>query len=215
MVVLQLAAASTLLSGCLTSGESDEPNLTGDNPGAGDNNPPTISGTPPPAVTVGESYSFTPVASDPDGDQLTFSIQNQPSWASFDPSTGRLSGMATLGTEGIYSNIRISVSDGTTSTPLPQFAVNVTLVSLGQATLSWNPPTQNDDGSSLTDLAAYRIYYGTSAGVYPNQIYIDNPGITTYVVENLPPSTYYFVSTAINASGIESGFSNVATKTIN
>jgi len=43
----------------------------------------------------------------------------------------------------------------------------------------------------------------------------NNPGITTYVVENLSPNTYIFASTSINASGVESDFSNVATKTIN
>ena len=69
--------------------------------------------------------------------------------------------------------------------------------------------------SQLVELAGYRIYYGTSAGSYPNSIRIDNPGLTTYVVENLVPNTYYFVATSINSSGVESSYSNVATKVIN
>jgi Fibronectin type III domain len=91
----------------------------------------------------------------------------------------------------------------------------VNQVSLGSATLNWIPPTQNTDGSALTDLAGYRIYYSTSPGNYPNQITINNPGITTYVVDNLTPNTWYFVSTSFNSSGMESDFSNVATRTIN
>src|SRR5690606_18051920 len=56
------------------------------------NSPPTISGTPATSVEEGSAYSFTPTASDPDGDALTFTIQNRPAWAAFDPATGRLSG---------------------------------------------------------------------------------------------------------------------------
>jgi len=80
--------------------------------------------------------------------------------------------------------------------------------------LTWTPPTKNTDGSQLTDLAAYKIYYGLSQGDYPNEIRIDNPGISTYVIDNLNPNTYYFVSTSINSAEVESDFSNVATKTI-
>ncbi len=65
------------------------------------------------------------------------------------------------------------------------------------------------------DLAGFKIYYGTSPGSYPNQITINNPGVTTYVVDNLSVNTWYFVSTAFNSSAGESDFSNVATKTIN
>jgi len=179
------------------------------------NNAPTISGNPPPAVIVGNNYTFTPIASDPDGDTLTFIIQNKPSWANFNASTGSLSGVANLGSEGTYANIGISVSDGSMSDSLPQFSIDVSQLALGSATLSWTPPTVNTDGSPLTDLAAYKIYYGTSPGSYPNQIRIDNPGISTYVVDNLVPNTYYFVSTSINSMGIESNYSNVASKAVN
>ena len=48
------------------------------------NSAPQISGTPSPSVNVTQNYSFTPTASDPDGDNLTFSIENMPRWAQFD-----------------------------------------------------------------------------------------------------------------------------------
>src|SRR5262249_38061958 len=56
------------------------------------NRAPTISGTPPTTAAAGSAYTFTPTASDPDKDTLGFTIQNKPAWASFDTSTGRLSG---------------------------------------------------------------------------------------------------------------------------
>ena len=179
------------------------------------NSAPQISGTPSPMVNVEQSYSFTPTASDLDGDNLTFSIQNMPGWAQFDTGNGTLSGTPQNGDANSYTNISISVSDGVLSDSLPEFTITVNQVSLGSATLNWIPPTQNTDGSALTDLAGYRIYYSTSPGNYPNQITINNPGITTYVVDNLTPNTWYFVSTSFNSSGMESDFSNVATRTIN
>ena len=59
------------------------------------NRAPTISGSPSTSVTEGQSYSFVPSATDPDGDVLVFSIQNRPVWATFSASTGRLTGTPT------------------------------------------------------------------------------------------------------------------------
>jgi len=80
--------------------------------------------------------------------------------------------------------------------------------------LMWTPPTQNTDGSPLTNLAGYKIYWGTTQGAYPNSATLNNPGLTSYVVGNLVPGTYYFAATAFNASGQESPLSNGASKTI-
>ena len=86
---------------------------------------PTISGTPPASVTVGSYYNFQPAASDPDGDPLTFSIQNKPSWLVFYPDTGRLGRTATAANVGTYSNIVIRVSDGVSTAALPAFSITV------------------------------------------------------------------------------------------
>jgi hypothetical protein len=87
-------------------------------------------------------------------------------------------------------------------------------VSFGSATLSWTPPTQNTDGSPLTDLASYKIYYGNESGNYHTSIQINNNGMTVYVVKHLTSNTYYFVMTAINSSGEESDFSGEASKQV-
>ena len=180
----------------------------------GQNSAPTISGNPPGQVSVNGSYFFTPSSGDLNDDLLTFSVTGLPDWASFNSSTGRISGTPTAADVGTYSNIRITVSDGTMSASLATFSITVEAVSLGSVTLNWMPPTQNEDGTSLTDLAGYRIYWGTTPGSYPNSVTIDNPGLSSYVVDNLAPGTYRFVATAINASGVESVYSNSATKII-
>ena len=86
--------------------------------------------------------------------------------------------------------------------------------SSGTVTLSWTPPTENVDGSYLTDLAGYNIYYGLTEGQYSERINIDNPGIATYVVTNLTPNTYYFVATSYNTAGVESPYSGVAVRVV-
>jgi hypothetical protein len=72
----------------------------------------------------------------------------------------------------------------------------------------------NTNGTPLTNLSGYRVYWGTAAGNYPNGVTLNNPGLTSYVVGNLAPGTYYFVVTALSSAGVESQFSNTASKTI-
>lgn len=208
---------ATALGGCLEdSGETvvvDDPGGTTPPPTTS-NSRPVISGAPSTAVIIANAYAFTPNASDPDGDSLSFSVQNKPSWAQFSSATGALTGMPQLGDIGSYANIGISVSDGDLSSSLPQFSVVVVQNADGSITLSWTAPTQNEDGTALTDLAAYKFYYGTSPGSYSSQVRVDNPGIATFIIDNLVPATYYVVATAINDAGVESRFSNEAIKQV-
>jgi Fibronectin type III domain len=81
--------------------------------------------------------------------------------------------------------------------------------------LSWLPPTENTNGSTLTDLTGYTIYYGTQSQNYTNQIEVDNPGLTTYVVDNLSPGTYYFAVRATASDGIQSAYSPEVSATVN
>lgn len=181
---------------------------------AATNRPPVISGNPLTSLNLGLAYAFQPSASDPDGNPLTFSIQNRPSWATFSTSTGRLSGTPALLNVGLFSNIIIAVSDGTNTVSLPAFSINVLQLSLGTATVSWTAPTTNTDGSALTNLAGYRIAYGTSQSNLSESETIDNPGLTTFTVISLGTGTWYFAVYAVNAQGLESDVSNISSKTI-
>jgi hypothetical protein len=90
------------------------------------------------------------------------------------------------------------------------------LATPGSVTLTWQPPTQNADGSTLLDLSGYTIYVGTRSSTYDyREIRLDNPGLSAYVVEGLTPGTYYFAATAFNSSGIESSFSSEIVRTVN
>ena len=178
------------------------------------NRPPSISGSPIGSIVTGEFYDFTPKASDPEGQSLTFTIAHKPGWVAFSTTTGRLHGTPGTGDIGVYSNIAISVSDGRTTTALPSFDLVVDQQGNRSVTLSWMPPTENTDGTVLTDLAGYRIYYGRNAGTLNQTIVLDNPGLTRHVVEGLSPAKWYFAMTSVNHDGIESKRSAIIGKTV-
>lgn len=204
---LAVACAMALLASACFKEEGPidaPPDDTGGGGGTPANRAPTISGTPPTSILAGQAYSFTPSAADPDGDALTFSIQNRPAWANFNTSTGRLNGTPGAGDVGQFTNVRISVSDGQAQASLGAFSIAVNQIANGSVTLSWIPPTTNADGTTLTDLAGYRIYYGRSAGALDQVITIGNAGTTRWVVENLSPATWYFAMTSYRTGGIES-----------
>jgi hypothetical protein len=174
----------------------------------------TISGNPPASVNAGAAYSFTPTASGPSGTTLTFSIQNQPAWASFNAANGALAGSPTAANVGTYTNILISVSNGSSSASLPAFSISVNQVSNGTASLTWTPVTKNTNGTVLADLAGYRVHYGTSANGMTTVVTLANPSLTNYLVTNLSSGTWYFGITAYASNGVESSLSNVGQKTI-
>jgi hypothetical protein len=184
---------------------------------AAPNRAPTISGSPATSVNAGTAYNFQPTAADADGDTLMYSIQNKPSWATFSTTTGKLSGTPSSG--GTHSGIVIAVSDGKGgSASLPTFSITVVAAppppANGSVTLSWTPPTQNTDGSTLSNLAGFRIQYGSSQSALTQTVQITNPGMATYVVTGLSSGTWYFAVKAYSSSGAESANSNVVNKTI-
>ena len=177
---------------------------------------PSIDGAPPRVAVLGDAYSFIPMASDPNGEPLTFSVQNPPSWASFDESTGRLHGTPVASDVGTTNLIVITVSNGSQSASLDPFSitVNATGSSAGAATLSWMPPTQNTDGTALTDLAGFKIYYGTNQAALDKTITVNNPSVSSYLVSDLAPATWFFSVKAFNSSRVESDLSTKVSKTI-
>lgn len=83
-----------------------------------------------------------------------------------------------------------------------------------QTTLSWQAPALNLDGSSLTNLAGFRVYWGTTPGTYSNSAQIGSAATRTHTITGLGRGTWYFVVTALNSSGIESPYSNVWSKVV-
>lgn len=174
--------------------------------------PPTIGGSPATTVTAGTAYDFKPTASDPNGLPLTFSITGKPSWATFSTTTGELSGTPGSGDIGT-STITITASNGTTQASM-SFVLSVVQAATGSATLSWVAPTTHTDGSAMTDLAGFRVYYGMQQGSLSNRLSIANATVTTTIISSLTSGTWYFAVTAVDSAGHESGYSNIASKTL-
>jgi hypothetical protein len=92
--------------------------------------------------------------------------------------------------------------------------ISVSQVSNGTAFLSWTAPTENTDSTVLTDLSGYKIYYGKSPGNYTEVITINEPGRTSYQINNLSSGEWYFVVVALNSSDMESEPSEEVSKVI-
>ncbi len=104
------------------------------------------------------------------------------------------------GSEGSGSTSTVSDSTGTDDT-----GTNLT----GTASLTWDAPSTNADGTILTDLAGYKIYYGTESGNYTEVRNVEN--VTTVPIDELPDiqsGIWYFAVTAYDTSGNESDYSN-------
>lgn len=209
-----LLLTATLLTGCGGGGGDSSNNVNP--PTSSTNAAPTMSGTAGSTAVVGQAYSFQPSATDANGDALTFTVANLPSWASFSAQTGRISGTPTAANVGSYANVTVTVSDGKASATVGPFTITVSEVAnaSGSATLSWTPPTENSDGTNLGNLAGYRVMYGRSAANLDQTVSVDNPSVNRYVVENLGSGTWYFAVAAVNTSGATSQLSNTANKTI-
>ena len=181
----------------------------------------TISGKPATSATVGSNYSFTPTASDSDGGALKFSIANAPTWAAFNTATGQLSGSPKVTDTGTTMNIVITVADGSATASLPAFSITVTGTAAtnpgsGSATVKWVAPTENSNGTALTNLAGFTVYYGTDASTLSQAqtVQVANPAALSYTVTGLASGTWYFAVASYTTSGQASTLSAVSSKTI-
>lgn len=169
------------------------------------NIPPTISGAPSSSVTQNEPYQFQPEASDADEDPLSFTIENQPPWSNFDDATGELWGTPGADDLGLYEQIRIRVSDGTATVALSAFDIEVLANATASAFLTWTPPTENEDGSELQDLAGYLIYAYKSGQAAATRVdELNAPGADSYLFEGLSEDFWEFAASAVDGSGQES-----------
>ena len=98
---------------------------------------------------------------------------------------------------------------GADGTSLAMVAVRVN----GTMSLNWVAPTENVDGTPLTDLARYRVYYGTSSRSYGTPVQVNNPAATSVQI-TAASGDYYVAMTAIDAEGNESAYSNEVLKTV-
>lgn len=173
----------------------------------------SVSVSAPPKPTIVFAADSTQVNTN-EATTLTWSSTNADSCTASGGWSGNKSVSGSSSTEPLTSSTTFTIScTGTGGSTTKSVVVNVNPIT-GSATLSWTPPTTNEDGSNLDDLAGYKIHYGNSSGNYSNTITLNNPGVASYVIDNLVSGTYYFSVTAVDTSGNESIFSGEATKTI-
>jgi hypothetical protein len=179
------------------------------------NGAPAITLVPLDEARVGVTYDFQPQATDPEGDALRFSAASLPTWASIDPSTGRITGTPGENDQGIYESIVITVADATHAIVTPPFSITVVdNIGNGVAALRWETPPSKVDGSPLDDLAGYRILYGHDSGDLDRSVFISDPSVTSYQFSALENGTWYFAVVAVNAGGLEGPPTTLASKSI-
>jgi fibronectin type 3 domain-containing protein len=101
-------------------------------------------------------------------------------------------------------------TSGNTSAASAQVSATVPAAAAGFfETIAWSAPTANTDGSTLKDLAGYKVYVGTSSRKYSSVHSAGN--VTQYTVGPLAAGTYYFCVTSCDSSGNESPYSTEVT----
>jgi hypothetical protein len=181
------------------------------------NDAPSISGVPATQVNEDETYSFTPSAQDMDGDTLSFSITNKPSWASFDTTTGRLSGTPTNEDVGTQAGIVISVSDGSMTASLASFSIKVndtneapvaqdaTLNLLEDDAITFSPTIMDADGDVITLVINSQPQFGsltlqgTSFTYTPNLNYFGRDSFTYLASDGLEQSALATVNLDVSS----------------
>jgi hypothetical protein len=224
-VLLLAAVASFALTACVEEVKTTRSSQPADTPpDASQQTPsnaaPTIIGSPATAIVAGTTYIFQAIATDSDGNQLTFAANGLPAWMALDAQAGTVHGTPSEADVGTSAEIVVSVSDGKTLVSLPAFRITVTSASgppqaaTGAAMLSWLAPTQNTDGSAVTNLGGYRVYHGTTPGALNDVFQVAGAATTSYTVSQLAPGTHYFAVAAYTSAGVEGAISPVGSKTI-
>jgi hypothetical protein len=167
------------------------------------NRAPIVSGNAIEFARVDQDYVYVPDFEDPDGDALTFSATNLPTWALLDTRTGQISGRPGTSNLGSFESITITASDGEHQVSTREFAITVIGPSSGVARLEWPTPVSKVDGSMLDDLAGFRILYGRDPEALDHSVWIASPTAHSYEFATLAEGAWYFSIVAVNARGLE------------
>lgn len=112
------------------------------------------------------------------------------------------------------NTITVTVTDETGASNSDSLMVTRESTGTSAVTISWQPPTERTNGTLLTNLAGYRIYYGRMSETYDFEVQIANPGVLSYVVDDLTPGEWFFAAAAYDGSGNQSDYSEEASATI-
>ncbi len=79
--------------------------------------------------------------------------------------------------------------------------------------LNWSIPSTRENGKALaaSELAGYELYYTTDNPAVSGSIKVSGGTTSTYTVKNLAAGNYHFAMAAIDANGLKSKLSAIAT----
>ncbi|KZN41513.1 Ig-like domain-containing protein [Pseudoalteromonas luteoviolacea] len=174
------------------------------------NDAPVINGAPQTSLRADEAYEFVPSTTDVDGDDLKFAIENQPSWLSFDSTTGSLKGTPTNRNVGSFKDIKIKVSDEEITTELPTFSIAVDYGILPAPSMLNHRVTLTDDTLKPIVLAWGEVEYASSYQVQISKVAQFTSDVTEVTVQTpatsfetqVTPGRYYWRVRSVNPSEV-------------
>jgi hypothetical protein len=142
-------------------------------------------------------------------------VTQQASGKNFNFALTGVAGQATFGSPAV-ALIGVSASSSASSGSSSSSGAGSSSSSAASTTvtLSWMAPTQNTNGTALTNLAGFDIYYGTSASAMTQKISLNTVAVLSYVVGDLSSGTWYFQVVAVNSLGTQSSPSSTVSVTI-
>jgi hypothetical protein len=180
----------------------------------------TIDGT----ATAGTDYVATSgTVTWADGDSsaktVVVPVTSQASGTYFDFALTSIAGQAKFGSPATAAVV-VSTTTASTSSSSSGGSSSSSSSSSGETsstsavTISWSAPIYNTNGSALTNLAGYNIYYGTNSTSLSGKISLNTVGLLSYVISDLSSGTWYFAVTSVNSAGVESSPSATVSTTI-
>lgn len=128
-------------------------------------------------------------------------------------ASGGYAGGTTVGGSSGASSATPAQTSASASSASAASAVNAA-TGTGEALISWLPPAENTDGTTLTDLTGFNVYFGKDPQKFDQIVTLDCHWCLWTRISDLGPGTWYFAVKSFNKSGIESAFSSVMSKTI-
>jgi hypothetical protein len=169
----------------------------------------TVQVNQPPADPPTLSFSASETVLVPGSSiTLTWSSTNTTSCSA---SGGWSGGQSLTGSAGMTINSTTTFTLTCTG-PGGNIVEMLTVNTLNPVSLNWVAPTENVDGSNLTDLAGYRIYWGSTSRNYTNMVDVPDSQTASHTLD-LESGDYYVAMTALDLEGNESAYSNEVLKT--
>ncbi len=172
----------------------------------------TVAATPP---TVSLSASPQSVASGGTS-MLTWNSSAATACTASGGWSGSLATSGSKSTAAITATTTYTLAcTGSGGTATQSATVTVTAPpTTGSASLYWSPPTANTNGTPLTPLSGYTIFYGNSATALNQTVVITDPNALSYQFTGLGSGTWYFAVAANAVDGTQSAQSALGSKTI-